>query len=332
MVTLKDIAAACGASVSTVSRVLNGSGLITEERAEPIRRKALEMGYTPDMSARTLKTRRSGMIGLIYEEHMMHPYFSHVIDAIRQSAEEAGFDVLLLSRRHPDGRMDYTDNALRRRMDGVVLLFADVTAGGVERMISGDIPVVSVDECSRACSIVAADYREGTAGLIRRAAALGHRRIAFVHGEMGYASRERLAAFRETMESLSLPLPPEYIRQARFNDSELCALEVSALLRLPSPPSCVLLPDDYAALGVVQILLRQGIRIPEDLSLAGYDGTPRGQRFSPRLTTWHQNTAEIGRRVLESLQNAMTIGSTRRFERTTVHGELMEGETLGRMP
>ena len=328
MVTLKDIAAVCGVSVSTVSRALNGVELISPGRAERIRAAAREMGYTPDASARALKTNRSWMIGVLYEERMTHPYFSLVIDAVRASAEKRGFDVLLLSRSNQNGRIDYSDSAVCRRMDGVVIVYAHVDDGKVNRLLSGDIPVVSVDDCDRDCDVVFSDYRQGTRQLMEAAIEKGHRRIAFVHGEMGYATRERIAGFREALAAHGLAVPETYLRPAAFNDAQRCAQETEALLRLPQPPTCILMPDDFSALNALQILRARGLQSPRDFSCIGYDGIGWAQALTPRLTTYRQNTAAAGEAIFEQLVAALNEGLAHEKKRIRISGTLIPGETL----
>ena len=103
MITLKDIASVCGVSVATVSRALNGSGDISPAQVERIRRTAAQMGYLPNAAARALKTNRSFMLGILYEDRMDHEYFSLVIEGIRRRAEERGFDLAFLSHNTKDG-------------------------------------------------------------------------------------------------------------------------------------------------------------------------------------------------------------------------------------
>ena len=327
MVTMKDIAQRCGVSVSTVSRVLNGNELISPDTSRIVLDAAELLGYRPDVTARTLKTNRSDMIGILFDSNLTHPFFSGVIDAVRNSAEEAGFDVLLLSRVKRDGRMDYTETALSRRMDGIIVIYADVDNEGVEKLTRGNIPVVAVDTYEGGCSMVLSDYRQGTGELTGLAISLGHRRIALIHGEMGYATRERLAGFRETMAAHGLPVPEEWIRAGAYNNPERCAAETECLLSLPEPPTCILMPDDYSTVNALRILREKGITAPEDFSCAGYDGIPLSQAVSPRLTTFSQDTGAIGRKAIEMLLRAMQEGPGLNRE-VTVRGRLIRGETV----
>ncbi len=327
MVTMKDIAKQCGVSVSTVSRVLSGNELISPDTTRLVMEAAEKLGYMPDVTARTLKTNRSDMIGILYDMMLTHPYFSGIIEAVRKHAEEAGFDVLFLSRVRRNGRMDYTETALSRRMDGIVVIYADVESESVEKLARGNIPVVSIDVYEGQNSAIFSDYRLGTRELTEFSFSRGHRRIALIHGEMGYQTRERLEGFYEAMRDHGLAVNREYIRQGAFNNPERCAAETEALLSLPVPPTCILMPDDYSAVNALRILREKGISAPEQFSCAGYDGIPLSQAVVPRLTTFCQDTETIGREAVDTLLKNMQEGKNK-IREITIRGRLIPGETV----
>ena len=327
MVTMKDIAQKCGVSVSTVSRVLSGNAIISPDTSRAVLDAAESLGYMPDVTARTLKTNRSDMIGILFDSNLTHPFFSGVIDSVRIHAEEAGFDVLLLSRVKRDGQMDYTETALSRRMDGIIVLYADVSNEGVEKLTRGNIPVVAVDTYEGGCNMVLSDYRQGSRELTEWAISRGHRRIALIHGEMGYATRERLEGFREAMADHGLAVPPEYIRAGEYNQPELCARITEELLSLENPPSCIMMPDDYSTVNALRILREMNLSVPDQFSCAGYDGIPLSQAVSPRVTTFCQDTEAIGRKAVEILLQAMQEGPGVNRE-VTVRGRMIPGETV----
>jgi len=331
MVTMKDIAKQCGVSVSTVSRVLSGNDLISPDTSRLVTEAAEKLGYMPDVTARTLKTNRSDMIGILYDMMLTHPYFSGIIEAVRKHAEEAGFDVLFLSRVRRNGRMDYTETALSRRMDGIVVIYADVESESVEKLARGNIPVVSIDVYEGQNSAIFSDYRQGTRELAEYSFSKGHRRIALIHGEMGYQTRERLEGFHEAMRDYGLAVNREYIRQGAFNNPERCAAETEALLSLPVPPTCILMPDDYSAINAMRILREKGIFAPEQFSCAGYDGIPLSQAVVPRLTTFCQDTEAIGREAVDTLLKNMQEGKNR-IREMTIRGRLIPGETVADYP
>ena len=342
MVTMKDVAKHCGVSVSTVSRVLSGNELISPETTGLVLRAAEDLGYTPDFTARSLKTNRSDMIGILFDSFLTHPYFSRIIDAVRIHAEANGFDVLFLSRVKRNGKIDYTETALSRRMDGVLVVYADVESESIRKLTKGHIPVVSIDAEERDVPSVLSDYSQATEEMVDWIAGKGHRRIAFIHGEMGYATAERLKGFRRAMQKHGFDIPENYIRPGKFNDPERCARETESLLALPVPPSCILMPDDYSAVNALRILREKNLTAPADFSCAGYDGIPLSQAVSPRLTTFRQNTEEIGKKAVEMLMAAIQSGTasarsaspqtgTGLSRDVTVRGELIPGETVAEL-
>ena len=327
MVTMKDVAKRCNVSVSTVSRVLSGDERITPDTCRLVMKAAEELGYTPDFTARSLKTNRSDMIGILFDSRLTHPYFSRVIDSIRVHAEANGFDVLFLSRVKRNDRMGYTETALSRRMDGVLVVYADVESENVERLTRGHIPVISIDAEEESAPSVRSNYRQATEEMIDWIAARGHRRIAFIHGEMGYATAERLEGYRQAMRKHGFQVPETYLRAGAFNHPESCAAVTEELLSLPEPPTCILMPDDYSAVNALRILQEKRLKVPERFSCAGYDGIPLSQAVSPRLATYSQNTEEIGRKAVELLLETIRQGSAPVRE-ITVSGKLIPGETV----
>ena len=325
MTTLKDIAAECHVSISTVSRALNGSDLISSGLTESIRRTAARMGYQPNEIARSLKMNRTWMIGILHDEAMDHPFFSSLLESIRVSAEKHGYDTMLLSRKRRNNSADPSDLALSRRVDGIIVVYADVTDDGLDRLMRNHIPVVSVDDCSRPCPIIASDYENGTRLLTEEALRRGHRRIVLMHGEKGVSTLRRIAGFQTAMEAQGLR--GELI-QAAFNRQELCVRLILEQLRRPDPPTCFLLPEDTSALYAIHQLRDQGIRVPEDVAVAGYDGQRWARSLAPWLSTFHQNVEEIGGKALDRLLSIRGQELRRERNEILVPGTLIPGETL----
>ncbi len=330
MVTLKDVAARCGVSVSTVSRVMNGVDLISAERAEIIRKTAKEMGYLPNEVARTLKTNRSWVIGVLYELPFTHAYYSLVLEEFRNRAEKAGFDMLFLSRTSRNGKVDYSNQALSRYMDGIAIVYADFGEEGVGRLMNGRIPVVSLDNTERSCSAVMTDYRAATARMVREAFNRGHRKIAFLHGEIGVTTRYRMDGYAEGLRDCRLPFQEKYQRLAPFGHPEIVAREIRKMLSEEDRPDCILLSDDYSARGALRLLEEDGIRAPEDFSCMGFDGIPYEGTDLPELTTWRQDISGLAETMMNTLLADIGKGELRSPECHLLPGEWIPGETLGR--
>lgn len=332
MPTLKDIAAACGVSVASVSKALNHAPDISGETSERIRRAAHAMGYHPNAAARFLKTRRTYNIGVLFEDAthsgLTHEYFSHVLDALKTGVESRGYDVTFISRDLGASGMSFLEHCRYRGCDGVAIANVDFEDPDVEALVNSEIPVVTIDREFESCCAVLSDNVQGMRALTEYVYSLGHRRIAFVHGEDAPVTRARLSGFRQTCEAYGLDIPAEYLRPARFHDPERTGLAVRELLALPERPTCILCPDDIALLGGVDEIERQGLRVPDDVCVAGYDGIGLSQLVRPRLTTLYQDSARLGRETARLLVEEIEAGSSGQPRRVTVPGRLIPGETV----
>ena len=329
MVRLKDIAEACGVSVATVSRALNGVTNENRERATHICQTAKEMGYYPNAAARTLKTSRSNNIGILYEDRMNHEYFSSLIDSLRTSADERGYDLTLIGHGRGEEDGNYYEHARRRNLDGVVVIQADFDSSNVIRLATSTIPSVIIDHIYEGCNCVASDNRASMEQIVRYAREKGHRKIALIQGETGAVSRERLAGFYKICAELGIRVGEGFVREGHFHDPESCVRTILDLMNGTEKPSCILCPDDYSCLGALWSLRDAGIQVPGDVSLIGYDGIRISQMVPPRLTTYRQNTEKIAEEAIGLLTETIEEPETHVPRQITVEGRLLKGETVG---
>ena len=328
MVRLKDIAEACGVSVATVSRALNGLTNENKERTAFICQTAREMGYYPNAAARTLKTSRSNNIGILYENQMNHEYFSSLLDALRTVADERGYDLTIIGRNGSDSNETYYDHARRRNLDGVIMIQADFESTEVVRLANSDMPTVVIDHAYEGCDCVSSDNRASLERIVCHVYNHGHRKIAFVTGQDSAVMRERLAGFYKICAELGIRVPEGFVREGRFHDPERCTAIVRELLRGEEKPTCILCPDDYSCLGALWDLKAKGVRVPEEVSLVGYDGVRMSRMIRPMLTTYRQDTEVIAREAVALLIEAIEMPETHKPRQITVEGMLTEGETL----
>ncbi len=331
MIRLKDIAETCGVSVATVSRALNGLTDGSRERTAMICRTAREMGYYPNAAARTLKTSRSSNIGILYEDRMNHEYFSALIDELRSEAERMGYDLTLIGRDSGKNGESYYDHARRRNLDGVVVIQADFDSANVIRLASSDMPTVVIDHVYEGCDCVSSDNRASMEQIVRHAYGYGHRRIAFITGHPGAVSRERLAGFYKVCAELGIRVEEGFVREGRYHDPEGCAGIVRELLAGTEKPTCILCPDDFSCLGALWDMKSVGIRIPEEVSLVGYDGIRMTRMIQPVLTTYRQDTETIAKETIHLLAEAIEDPENHSPRQITVKGTLLEGDTLKRL-
>ena len=326
-VRLKDIAKACGVSVATVSRALNGQADGSKPATALILRTAEQMGYVQNAAALALKTSRTNTIGILYEDQLHHEFFSVLLNELNREANRRGYDLTLIGKNGGESG-NYYEHTRRRNLDGVIVIQADFDSAEVIRLAASSMPSVIIDHMYEGCDCVGSDNREGMAQIVRYAREKGHTRIACIAGERGAVSSERTAGFYKACAELGIRVPENYVREGRFHDPEDCLRHIRDLMNGAEPPTCILCPDDYSAFGALWALKREGTDVPEAVSLIGYDGIRLGQTAAPRLTTWRQDTAGIAREAVALLAEAVEQPEKHTPRHVVVEGRLLEGETV----
>ena len=332
MISMRDIAQRCGVSVATVSKALNDHDDISRETRERIRSVAEEMGYLANSAARALKTNRTYNIGVLFVDEqnsgLAHEYFSAVLHSLRVEAEARGYDITFINRNVGGRHTTYLQHCLYRGVDGVVIACVDFHDPMVQELINSELPVVTIDHVFNNRIAVVSDNVAGMEALVRHAYGLEHRRIALIHGEMTAVTQNRLTGFYRACEALGLEVPDEYIRQGVFHDPADCARITQELLALDKRPSCILFPDDFSGIGGLSAIREAGLRVPEDISVMGYDGIKLTQMTRPRLTTYQQDTVALGKTAAAKLVELIEQPRTTIIDRILVPGRLLSGETL----
>ncbi len=331
-ITIRDIAKKCGVSVSTVSKALNHYGDVGEKTAERIRQTAREMHYIPNTAARQLKTNISHNIGVLFIDEtgsgLTHEYFAAILDAARNEAEKLGYDITFIGQNLGNEPMSFLEHSRYRKCDGVLIANVDFENPAVIDLVKSEIPVVTIDFAFDSTSCVTSDNIAGCYGLTEHLISKGHRKIAFICGERTSVTNKRLIGFNRALQDHEITIPDEYLVQGKYHDPGKSREGTRFLMELPDPPSAILYPDDYSYLGGMVELERMGLSIPEDVSVAGYDGVPLSDVLRPRLTTWHQDAEQIGKRSARKLIEKIEHSSTCIDEEIPVSGWLMEGTSV----
>lgn len=299
VVTLKEIASACGCSTATVSKALNALPDIGEKRKAEIRKAASEMGYRPNLSARTLKTSRSMTVGLLMYlgsgSAWVHEYYGQISWAIQRELNKSDYDLIPIDCHLQMSSDEFVARALAHNYDGVIIMNYGRTHERIRKLAKTGIPIVAIDEPYDIFDSVSSDNTSGICQMIRYAVSLGHRRIALLHGDDGYATRKRIEAFRTEMAAEGIPVIEEYILDSDYRDVETCQKVVAHLLDMENPPTCIFCPDDFAMIGALNEARERNLRVPEDISLGGYDGNKFSKAVKPNFTTVEQDADEIGK-------------------------------------
>ena len=332
MVSLKDIALHCGVSVATVSKVLNGQQGIGEVTRKKVLAAAKELGYTANSAARALKTNKTYNLGILFVDlqnsGFMHEYFASMLNYFRIESEQKGYDITFINSNVGHLNRSYLQHAMYRGVDGVALICADFKDPLVEELAYSDLPVVTLDHVYHNRTAVLSDNTNGIMSLLKYVYEKGHRKIAYIHGNETSVTENRMTGFYKAVEELGLTIPDEYIRECEYHEPDSCYEATKELLSLKDRPTCIFFSDDYSYIGGANAIAEAGLRIPDDISVVGYDGIHMAKMISPKLTTWEQNTKELGRIAADKLIERIEHPKTAIPEYIVVNGRLLPGETV----
>ena len=330
MVSMKEIARRCGVSVATVSKALNGQPDVGEETRARVEQVAKELGYLSNAAARALKTSRTYHLGVLFVDErrsgLGHEYFSAMLESFKVEAESRGYDITFINHNVAGKRSTYLQHCLYRGVDGVVIACVDFHDPQVRELVDSGIPLVTIDHIFDHRLAVISDNVNGLESLVRYIHSRGHRKIAFLHGERTSVTRNRLTGFYRACEELGLDIPAAYVRECVYHDPHRCAQVTREVLDLPERPTCIIFPDDFSYIGGLNVLQERGLRIPEDISVAGYDGINLAKVMN--LTTYSQNAEQLGSIAAERLISLIERPKTTLIDRILVPGKLLEGRTV----
>ncbi len=329
LVTLKQLSAICGVSVSTVSKALNGQWDVNPDTAQRIKQVAHDLGYHPNAAARSLKTNRSYNLGVLFADHINHEYFASILDSIRDAAKDYGYDITFISNQIGNSKISFYHHAAYRNFDGVVIAQAQFEDPDVANLAASGIPVVVIDHVFPGCVSIMSENVQGMTEIIRFAAGMGHRKIAFIHGEKGRTvTQKRIEGFYKGCMEMGIKTPEEYVIEGKYHNPEESSLATGKLLSLPTPPTCILYPDDYSYLGGLSEIEKRGLSVPDDISAVGYDGIYLSTLLRPQLTTYRQDVGAIGNAAVANLIKRIEQPGVYGDEQITVKGELRRGSSV----
>lgn len=305
MTTIYDIAKKAGYSITTVSKVLNNYVNVSDKAKEKVLAAIEELGYTPNSSARTLATNKSWMIGVVFAEHLgvgiAHPFFSEVIESFKKQMELYNYDLLFVSRIMGLQKKTYS-HLKHRGVDGVVI----VQSLGEEALDykESSMPTIYIDQPVEKSSAVYSDNKHGSILAVDYLYELGHRKIAHITGSQSmYTAVERTNGYYIAIKKHHLEIPSNYIVDGGFYSYEGGREAMIRLLALPDRPTAVFVSGDEMALGAMRLIRESGLRIPEDISVIGFDDIPLAKFVDPPLTTIKQDKELIGRQAAVLLLN-----------------------------
>lgn len=310
--SIKDIAKEAGVSHTTVSRALHGSSLISEETTRRIQDAALKLGYLPSAAARSLKTNRSQALGVIVS-NIDDPYFSEILQGIEEIAQPSNYSLFIAaSQRDRDRETSIVQVFRQHRVDGVIICSTDFSDKQSQNFSRYGIPIVVVNNQA------VEDYRysiyhddvDGSRQLTRHLIQLGHRKMAYLGNSIsGRTTQDRLAGFRQEMDLAGLSIPDDYIYETAGSEPEKGLRAADYFLNLTDRPTAIVCFNDMLAIGMLKSLQERGVRVPDDLSITGFDNIVFSNYTNPPLTTLDQPKRFIGQKAAELILSLVDSGS-----------------------
>lgn len=302
---IRDIALRAKVSTATVSRTINRVPTVAPHLAKRVWKVIEEVGYYPDTQARGLVSGRSRTFGLIVSE-ITNPFFPEIVQVLENIAIEHDYEILVSSTVHDPERMKLSvRRMIERRVEGVAVMTFGMEEALLDDLKFRNIPLVFVDVGPHIPRIsnIRVDYLHGLRQAVQHLAALRHTRIAFISGPLMLKSASaRQQAFIQSMEEIGLPPNRELFVEGNHTlEGGMEAME--RILRFPNRPTAVVCSNDMTAIGVMKKCHEQGLNIPRELSVIGFDDIRFSQFVIPSLTTVQMSQAEIARLAFNALYN-----------------------------
>jgi LacI family transcriptional regulator len=300
---MAEIAALAGVSKPTVSKVMNGQPGVAAATRERVERVIAERGYVRHGAARALSAGRAGSVHLVVKE-IDNAYFSEIIRGVEETLERAGLS-MVLAATHDEARRHrrWMARVVEHGTDGAILVLPDEHVAHLEELRRRGIPVALVDDRGESPdgvpSVGATNFAGGFLAT-EHLLSLGHRRIAVVGGPPYRSTRARIAGCRTALQEAGVAPDPLLERPGAFVP-ETGYEGARALLRAPSPPTAIFAGSDLQAMGVYRALYEMGLRIPDDVSVVGFDDLPLSGLLTPALTTVRQPVREMGAQATRML-------------------------------
>ena len=300
---IAEIARRANVSTATVSRTLNQSGPVKAATARKVWRAVTALNYYPNSHARTLVSGRSRLIGLIVSD-ITNPFFPELVRTFEDLAAQKHYDLLLTSTNYDTSRMaTCLRRMLERKVDGVAIMTSEMDLGLIKELSKRNVPIVFMDvgQMGPLMSHVSIDYGHGIRQAVDHVVELGHRHIGFITGPLDlHSARTRRQSFVDGLRDHKIPLERRYIREGTHT-AEGGEKAMKELLKLSKVPTAVVCSNDWTAIGALHAIHAAGLRVPEDISLAGFDDIPLTSYTTPALTTVRMSAKDVVATAFQAL-------------------------------
>ena len=301
---IRAIAKLAKVSIATVSRTINRVSTVNPELAKRVWEVIEQFDFVPNTQARALVSGRSKLLGLVVSE-ITNPFFPELIQGFEDIAVENGYEILVSSTNHDPARMSHCiRRMLERKVEGVAIMTFGIEQPLLDQLAKRRVPLVFIDvgPDRPGVSVLKVDYYHGIRQAVQHLAALGHRRIAFVSGPMRlHSAQSRLAAFNKSIRDCGLaPNLTRIVEGDHTLEGGVRAMEI--LLAHQDRATAVICSNDMTAIGVLHKLYRTGLRVPDDISVIGFDDIHLAEVTMPPLTTVQMSRFEIAKAAFSALR------------------------------
>ncbi len=305
MVKISDIAQKAGVSITTVSRALNNYSDINENTKEKVLAIAKEMGYFPNSSAKALITKKNWLVGILFTESLdvglEHPLFAGIIEAFKKTMEDHGYDAIFITSKIGNERTSYLNHCKYRNVDGVFVCTYSGWDPMLTELFESDMKCVTTDVAyNENVPIIISDNVKGIEMAYEYLYDLNHRKIAFVSGNQNSISaRERLTGYKQILRSKNESFKSNYVTHVNDFDYDSGYKATIELLDkcAENMPTAIIAASDIVAIGAIEALHERGFKVPEDVSIIGFDDIELAKYCKPRLTTVRQSRKKIGNEI-----------------------------------
>ncbi len=329
--TIRDVAREAGVSTATVSNVLNKTGKVGQRTHLLVLSAVKRLGYVPDVHARHLASRVSRTLGIIVSD-IENPFFPEVIKSFETRARHLGYDAILSDTNYdPRRTKEAADRMMEHKVRGVAIMTSEISLRLIHELARRQIAVTFLDlaPVQGYVSNLRIDYFSGIEQIVKYLHKNGHKRIAFVAGRPGLKSNvARLQAYEQCMAAVGLEPGPVLHGDLKFEGGLSAG---SAIAKLSPLPSAVIAVNDLTAVGVIKGLLRAGLRVPEDVSVTGFDKTRLAEYSNPTITTVDIHRDLLGKMAADALHE-LSCSSNPEGREYQIPAELILGESSGPAP
>ena len=308
---MREVAEQAGVSVTTVSHVINNSRPVNPETKTRVEQAMQVLGYQPNVLARSLRRGKSQTIGVILPDNA-NPYFAEVVRGIEDTSFSNGYSVMLCNSDNDlEKEHLYTNVLIEKQVDGIIFVAAGLSEENINNLQKRGVPSVLVDRQVPGVEIdsVFADNQAGGFLAVNHLVALGHTAIACITGPRGVrSSSERIAGYRQALEAAGIHPDPGWVVEGDFQVQSGYA-GAEQLLKLDNTPSAIFACNDLMAIGAYRFAREKQLRIPQDISIIGFDDIRLAEFTNPPLTTIRQSKAKMGAQAAELLLGRIANGN-----------------------